>query len=148
MSVTSWQRWWELRQRLKKSFIRASLRDVREERVYVRDAKVKRYAEDVCHWMLKCCNVAMPSMGAIVSLSLLEGGCECEGSQGQRHMKQAIFVLAIACPNHIIVNNLSAMRYARFGVWTYYTSMDRASATLFCFALVSQANCSNTDAID
>ena len=59
----------------------------------------------------------MPSMGAIVSQrSLLEGVCECKGSQGQRHMKQATFVLAIACPNHIIVNKLSAMRYARLGV--------------------------------
>ena len=41
----------------------------------------------------------MPSMGAIVSqLSLLEGGCECKGSQGQRRVKQAAFVLPIAAP--------------------------------------------------
>ena len=80
----------------------------------------------------------MPSMGAIVSQrSLLEEGCECKGSQGQRLMKQAAFVLPIACINYIIVNYLSAMRYARLGVRTYYSSMDRASATLFCFALYS-----------
>ena len=59
----------------------------------------------------------MPSMGAIVSQrSLLEEGCECKGSQGQRLVKQAAFLLAIACTNHIIFTYLSAMRYARLGV--------------------------------
>ena len=95
----------ETEEELYKSFPQ---RHVRQESVYVRDAKVERYTEDACHWMLQC--------PAWEQLFLLEGGCECKGSQGQRHMKQAIFELDIACPNHIIVNNLSAMRYARLGV--------------------------------
>ena len=77
----------------------------------------------------------MPSMGAIVSqLSLLEDGCECKGSQGQRHMKQATFVLAIACINHIIVNYLSAMWYARLGVFDH-TIVPWTGPVLHCFVL-------------
>ena len=72
---------------------------------------MERYEEDVCHWMLRCpC-----SMGAIVNqLSLLEEGCECKGSQGQRLV--ATSMLVMPCTNHIFVNHLSARWYGRLGV--------------------------------
>ena len=66
--------------------------------------------EDVCHWLLQC-----PAWDHLWQ-PLVEEVSQCNGFQGQSLTKQVAFVLATACTNHTLLNYLSSMWCARFGV--------------------------------
>ena len=52
----------------------------------------------------------------IYFLFLVEEVSHCDGFQGQSLNKQAAFILSMVCTNHTLLNYLSSMWCARFGV--------------------------------
>ena len=65
--------------------------------------------EDVCHWLL---HLRRP---------LVEEVSQCDGLQVESLTKQAAFVLATACTDHALLNYLSSMWCARFGVYEIHS---------------------------
>ena len=66
--------------------------------------------EDVCHWLFQC-----PAWDHL-RRPLVEEVSQRDGFKGQSLTKQAAFVLATACTNHILLNYISSMWCARFSI--------------------------------
>ena len=81
---------------------------VREERL-CKECKSGE-VEDVCHWMLRC------HAWDIVRRPLMEQVSQYDGFRGQCLEKQTAFILSMACTNYSILNYISAMWCARFGL--------------------------------
>ena len=66
--------------------------------------------ERLCHWMLRC------HAWDIVRRPLMKQVSQYDGFQGQCLEKQTAFILSMACTNYSILNYISAMWCARFGL--------------------------------
>ena len=81
---------------------------VREQRVCKECSSGE--VEDVCHWMLRC-----PAWDSLRQ-PLVDEVSQHDCFQGQCLEKQTASVLSMACTKYSILNHLSAMWCARFGL--------------------------------